>query len=343
MKPIAIHPMPGTFSERWIASCEERGVPYLLVDALAPDIIERLRGASAFLWHFSHGVASHLTIARHVLFAAEAAGLPVFPSFATCWHFDDKVAQKYLLEAVDAPLIPTWAFFDEAQALEWARTATYPLVFKLKRGSGSRNVRLVRSRAEAEQLVRRAFSRGFRASGTVTQEAWKVANHWRKGSLASFLRSVPTRVARRRRMDATLGRERGYVYFQEFVPDNTHDTRVTIIGERAFAFTRDVRPDDFRASGSGRIVYDHDRIDPACLRIAFDLAARLGTQSLAIDFVRGAQGPLVGEISFGYNAKAVYDVGGYWDPALTFHPGAMWPEDAILADVLARVAAGERA
>ena len=39
---------------------------------------------------------------------------------------------------------------------------------------------------------------------------------------------------------------RGYVYFQDFIPDNQFDTRVTVIGNRAFAFIRKVRPGDFR-------------------------------------------------------------------------------------------------
>lgn len=340
MKPVAIHAMAGTFSERWISLCEARGIPYTVVDALRPDIIPRLHDASAFLWHFSHGHAAHLTTARHVLHAAEYAGIPVFPSMATAWHFDDKIAQKYLLEAIGAPLIPTWAFFDAATATAWLDTATFPLVFKLKRGSGSRNVRLVRTRAEAQSLVRQAFGRGFRASGTVTQEAWKVGRAWKKGSLAALLRSLPARIARRRRMDSTLGRERGYIYFQQFVAGNTYDTRVTVIGERAFAFTRDVRPNDFRASGSGRIVYDHARIDPRCITTAFEVADRIGSQSTAIDFMLDERGPLIGEISFGYNAQAVYDVGGHWDRSLRFHPGHMWPEDAILTDVLAKVPSG---
>ena len=51
--------------------------------------------------------------------------------------------------------------------------------------------------------------------------------------------------------------QRSYILWQEFIPDNQRDFRVTIIGRRyAFVFWRNNRPGDFRASGSGLIDYD---------------------------------------------------------------------------------------
>ena len=54
------------------------------------------------------------------MFSVEASGKKVFPDFNTVWHFDDKVGQKYLLEALDLPLVPTWVFYDKTEALQWA-------------------------------------------------------------------------------------------------------------------------------------------------------------------------------------------------------------------------------
>jgi hypothetical protein len=41
-------------------------------------------------------------------------------------HFDDKIAQKYLLEAVEAPLAPSYVFFHKEDALGWISQATFP-------------------------------------------------------------------------------------------------------------------------------------------------------------------------------------------------------------------------
>ncbi len=65
------------------------------------------------------------------------------------------------------------------------------------------------------------------------------------------------------------------------LPGNAFDTRITVIGERAFGFTQNVRPNDSRASGSRDIVYEHG-IDPECIRIGFSIAGRLEFQGMGL-------------------------------------------------------------
>jgi glutathione synthase/RimK-type ligase-like ATP-grasp enzyme len=85
----------------------------------------------------------------------------VFPDFRTAWHFDDKVAQKYLFEAIGAPLVPSYVFFDKQEALRWAELTTFPKVFKLRGGAGSQNVSLVKTKQECIKLIHKAFGKGF--------------------------------------------------------------------------------------------------------------------------------------------------------------------------------------
>ncbi len=70
-------------------------------------------------------------------------GHPHLPDFPTVWHFDDKVAQKYLLEAAALPIPRTWIFWKRDQALAFSRTGSYPLIIKLAGGIVSENVKLV--------------------------------------------------------------------------------------------------------------------------------------------------------------------------------------------------------
>jgi glutathione synthase/RimK-type ligase-like ATP-grasp enzyme len=338
---IAIHRRDDSFSDRWLERCSELKIPHQVVDCHASDIVSRIRSSSALMWHWTHSSPADLLMARAVLSSAELMGLEVFPSIATCWHFDDKVAQKYLLEAAGAPVPRSWTFYELQRALDFVDRAPLPLVFKLRRGAGSTNVRLARTRREAQALARQAFAEGFvPAKGVSTDLKLRLAR--------VRARALPDVVATIKRLPATLNNirrarrestpEKGYLYFQEFLPGNEYDTRVTVIGERAFAFTRNVRPGDFRASGSGSLDYDDRRIDKRCLEIAFDVARRVGSQSMAFDFVRDAVGaPRVVEVSFGYLSKAVHDCPGHWDRGLGWHPGHLWPEDAILDDLLARL------
>ena len=315
----------------------DKGTPFRRVNCLATDVISQCEGLDVLLWHWSQNSPAELLVARQIIASLERKGIGVFPNVKTCWHFDDKVAQKYLLEAIGAPLIPTWVFTNKVDALRWIEGTTWPKVFKLRCGAGSSNVRLVHSRDVAAALCRQAFGRGVPAvAGYLTDmqtrlRKTKDAHHFLE-RLARAPRSLLNVLALRREMH----RERGYIYFQEFLPDNAFDTRITIIGDRAFGFIRANRPNDFRASGSGSIDYERGKIDMRCIDIAFKVADRIGSQSLAFDFLFNPQlEPLIGEISYCYMSSAVHACEGYWDHQGAWHPGHTWPEEAILKDILA--------
>jgi glutathione synthase/RimK-type ligase-like ATP-grasp enzyme len=266
----------------------------------------------------------------------EAGGLVVFPNVNSCWHYDDKVGQKYLLEAICAPLVPTWVFTSNADAEKWIGRAMWPKVFKLRCGAGSANVRLVRTRAEAQALCRQAFARGFPAiSGYFADMQTRLRHAQTSRDLWKALCRAPRMMLRKLVLRRQMPRQRGYIYFQEFVPGNTYDTRITIIGDRAFGARRANRPKDFRASGSGVSFWDPAEVDNRCVDIAFRVAERLATQSLAFDFLFNSQRePMITEISYCYPPYSIHECTGHWDPQGNWHDGHIWPEEAILEDVL---------
>src|SRR5690606_35021033 len=97
-----------------------------------------------------------------LLVSLQTAGKKVFPDFNTVWHFDDKIGQKYLLEAIGAHLAPSYVFYSKKEALSWSETAVFPKVFKLRNGAGSDNVRLAKSREAAVRLINKSFNKGFK-------------------------------------------------------------------------------------------------------------------------------------------------------------------------------------
>lgn len=333
---IGIHDSRGTFSDKWIEVCLERNIPFRRLNCLASDVVQQCAGLDAVLWHWPHNDPTSQLVARQIIASLEARGLLVFPDSKTCWHYDDKIGQKYLLEAVGAPLIPTWVFTSPAEARQWIGTAQWPKVFKLRRGAGSSNVQLVRSTAQAEALCERAFGQGFESvesyfSGLGTRV--KKVRNWREmlTKAGRAHRAIANILTLRRGMQ----RERGYMYFQEFMTANAFDTRITVIGNRAFGFRRMNRPKDFRASGSGLLCYEVADIDPRCVQVAFATADRLQTQSLAFDLLFDATGQVViGEVSYVYLASAVHACQGHWDRSGAWHAGQVWPQTAILDDLL---------
>lgn len=333
---IAIHNRPDSWSVKWLEYCRSHEIDHEVVNCYDCNIMTTLRRFDGLLWHFDHWLGEDLLMARHVVRAAEQMGLAVFPNTATCWHFDDKLAQKYLLESVGAPLVPTYAFFHESDALEWLRGAAYPLVAKLRRGAGSYNVRLLRDYAHAARYCSRAFGRGFSpVPGYLADVGTKVRKVSSPGDFMRGLRRLPGYFRAVLHGKRSLPCEKGYALFQEFLCGNTFDTRIAVVGSRAWGFTRNVRQGDWRASGSGSIDYDLRRIDMECVRTAFATTGAIGAQSMCFDFVRGAGGkPFMVEISYAYQNDAIYKCEGYWDPELRWHEGRMWPEHAILNDFL---------
>lgn len=333
---LAIHHKPGSFSDRWVEYCKENHIDFKMINCLGNNVIGECADASAVLWNWHQEISAEVLIARQVIAALESKNIYVFPNLATCWHFDDKLGQKFLLEAVGAPLVPTYSFFDKAAALAWIDRTEFPKVFKLRSGAGSTNVKLVENRRQAKSLCATAFSQGFVATSAYFADyQTKIRKIRSAKDLWGKISRMPGSLLTKRRQLHLIPRERGYILFQDFMAGNTYDTRINVIGDRAFGFTRGVRPNDFRASGSGRIDYNMEQVDLRCVQIAFEVAKKIGAQSLAFDFVKDAAGyPLIVEISYTYIASAVYQCSGHWDEQLNWHEGHLWPEDAIIADVI---------
>jgi hypothetical protein len=190
-------------------------------------------------------------------------------------------------------------------------------------------------------LVERMFARGLHPKRGLVDTFQAQSRKTR--SVSAFIskaRKIGSYIRERRLTPA----ECGYVYFQEYVPDNDLDTRVTIIGDRAFSFNRLNRKGDFRASGSGKLIYpEPTEVDLEVVKIAFGISYQLGFQSMAYDFVtdKATGRRLLTEISYIFEAQAVRNCQGYFDGNFRWNAGSTWPQDAILDDVLTGLASGQ--
>ena len=341
-KRIGIVEIPGSFSDRWIEYCSQNNILVQLINPFSTHLIDETKGMNGFLWNWNLDDFTASLFARQLIASLSLYGIKTYPNIKTCWHYDDKVAQKYLLDTISAPLAPTWIFYSLGEALDWISATTFPKVFKLRRGAGSANVKIVKTANEARQLCKVAFSSGFNPIPAYTND---LRNKFRqtqkqKTLFEKFIRA-PSVIKSLIRGRKYFPLERGYIYFQEYMADNLYDTRITIIGERGFGFIRRNRPGDFRASGSGLIDSTLENIDQQLLPIAFDIAQKIEAQSLAMDFVYNLhKRPTLLEISYTFAPSAVYQCPGYWDSSLNWHCGHVWPQDAIIEDLLEQGKAG---
>jgi len=331
---IAIHERAGSFSDYWIQYCEDTGIPYKIVDCYADTIIEQMADCDALMWHHHHAIFKDTLFAKQLLNALEQAGKVVFPDHHTAWHFDDKIGQKYLFEAIGAPFARTSVLYDKQEAFQYIANSTFPQVCKLRSGAGATNVRLAKSKQEARRIVRKAFSSGFAQSGRIGFAKEQIAMI-RNGKVrfSNGVLRIGKRLLLGKPYSNLKPREKGYVYFQEYLLGNEFDLRVIVIGEHAYGMKRMVRKGDFKASGSGEFVYDP--LDPSVLKIAFSLASRLKLQAIAFDFVYDKdKKPVVIEMSYGFGTTGSNKCKGFYDKDLVYHPGPFNPFGWMVEHVL---------
>lgn len=319
---IGIHPdrfETPSFSDRWADALRARGAEAEEIDLLSSNPLEGLERFDGIMWRWAHN-PQHKQSAKQILYTIEHyLRIPVFPPAKNSWHYDEKVLQHFLLDALKAPMPKVWLFWYQDQALRWADTASYPVIFKLSCGAGSSNVLKIDTRDEAQRLIGQMFNGGIYPY---------TLNEFARGG------NQPNPPYWKPEFD--------YAYFQEFLPGNAYDTRIIVLGGRAFGVTRENRPGDFRASGSGLIGYDPKRIDLRMVELAFEISKKGGFTSMAYDFLYKAGEPVITEISYTFPDYFVHNSKGYWRPDLSWVEAQMWPQEAQVEDFLQIIRTGSR-
>jgi len=320
------------YIRRFEAILDHNGIDHVRLESDDIDFWDRAAALDLFIFWWRHDNGDQV-IAKTILPILECEMNKIcLPNLRTWWSFDDKIKQYFLLRFHGFPMAQSWIFWDKEKALSWLASAELPVVFKLSGGAGSENVILIKSVSLGTKLIFRMFASGVHS----TKLPWGTVR-WKDFNLARDVRHWGATLIRKARGTPlpALELHKNYVLFQKFLPNNKYDTRVTILGDRAFAFRRLNRSDDFRSSGSGRIVYDTQSIDKRFIEIGFAISEKLKFQTMAYDFLYEENGqPAVCEISYAFVDTAVFNCPGYWDRNLIWHEGHYWPQYCQLVDAL---------
>jgi len=322
------------FLKRYEDILDYNKIDHLRLDASEPQFWQQVSQLDLFIYNWI-SIDNERQIALTIIPIIEKImGIDCYPNMDACWCYDDKIREYFLLKQKGFPIVESWVFWDKKLALEWIKTAELPVVFKLKSGAASSNVVLVKNKASARKLIRKMFGRGIKSrripladsTGRKDFNLYKTIHRWG----GNVLRKI-----RQEDISSHWKRHKNYVLFQRFLPNNDFDTRVTVIGDRAFAIRRFTRKNDFRASGSGKIDYDPHKIGMKCIEIAFEISKAMGFQSMAYDFLYDENGePQFCEISYTYVDTVIYNCPGFFDSQLNWHQGHYWPQYFNLIDAL---------
>jgi len=309
-------------------------IDYIRLDINEPDFWEKVKGLDLFIFNFENTTDQKELAKTIIPVIQNQLNVTCFPDVTTAWSYDDKIKEFYLLKEAGFPVIESFIFWNKDHALRWAQQAKYPMVFKLKAGSQSDNVILVKGKSFARRIIKRMFGRGVNPN----KIAFNLSKTIKDLTIKNIVLNIAIKLYRfYKGIDRypLWDKQKNYVIFQEFQPGNTYDTRITVIGDKAFGFVRYNRKNDFRASGSGKKEYDPSKIDKKSLEIAFQISEHFKYQSMAYDFLYNDQNePVVCEISYTYPSKGIYNAPGYWDRNLEWHVGHYWPQYLYLKDIL---------
>lgn len=322
----------------WEEYCKGNGIDYELVDLLRCDPITVLSDFDVLLWHFGQYNHAEMLEARSILFAAKKMGLQVFPDFNDAWHFDDKVAEMYILKAVEAPIPKSEVYYDKdvlKTDIENGKIS-FPVVGKLRTGSGSHNVKLLKTKQELLRYASKMFSGGFNpAPSLLYKTTSNIRSSHSKDQFMSKLKRAPE-FLRTLAGARHFPHEKDYVYLQQFIPNDGYDMKIVVVGDKCCGFYRPVRTHDFRASGGGEIHYDKDRLTKGIIDSAFRVADALGVQCIGFDYVvnnETGEGVIV-EMSYGFLHTAVLNARGYYDRNCKWHNEPFNPPYDILHNIL---------
>lgn len=225
---------------------------YEIYNIHAQDWLERAQRYDVVVG-FSSCELWHVQELREKYFFLEKfMGKRTYPSPHHIMIYEDKKLEAYIASAADLPFARTHVSYDFEDALQLAEQLRYPVVSKIVPSSASVGTELLNTPRQARKVVQQAFS-----------------PHGRRAHTAAF-------------------RQKNYVYFQEYIPNDGYDIRVMVTGNCAYGYYRKVPGGDFRASGMGLV--EKRALPEEAMRIALRLNSVVKSPMLVVDFVHALNG-----------------------------------------------------
>lgn len=321
----------------WIDYCQEHELNHELVDWRSYKAFDQLAKYDIVVWHYSHYSHDEMLFAPSILSALKASGCRVFPDLNDSSHFDDKVAQAYLLQSlgIDAPI--NYPLHSQSALDDWIeQVGEFPVVAKLRTGSGSSNVMLLSDEKELRKYASKMFNGGINSSPSTL---FKLSSNLKSTrSIEEFknrLKRVPEFLFSRKRAKE-LDKEKGYVYLQQFVDGVDYDLKIAVVGNRLSFVARGTRPGEFRASGGGTLFYDKSLLDRSMIKAAFRAYDILKSDCTGLDMIKDPNTgkPIILEVSYGFSHEAQLGACGYFDREYVWHDEPLNPPYLLLHNLV---------
>lgn len=314
MPRIGIHKDPtelggyhilGSYFLRYKRFLDYNTIPYKVIDLKRSDWIDQCKDLDILIVAYNSEPSRLNELQAKTEILEQFHNVLCYPASKDLWSYEDKCRVFYLINEYGFMHADTFITHDYQEALSFVESAKYPLVSKIKTGSCSRGVELVKDASRAKKIVNQSFGLGRKALWTY-----------------SF--------------------EKDYVYFQEFIHDASYDIRVFMVGDVIAGYRRRMKGDDFRASGVG--ILDRSLLPEDVIQNALAVKDKWDTTILAVDYVDtdGSKQHKIIEasISFGLDYPEYLERDGervfYVNnpDGIQLKEGCFWVQDFILLEMI---------
>lgn len=188
----------------------------------------------------------------------------LIPSYELLMAHEDKGFQEVIKRRKDFGNLKGQYFFDIED-----NSLPFPKVLKTTQGAGSSGVFLVNKKDDLKKIRSSFFKDDIKRRAINGQRKLK-------------LQSSEYRIYKYTKKKFNLFVE------QKFIPDLKHDFKILIFGNRYFVLKRNVKKNDFRASGSGNFEF----VEPPyeVLDFAKEVAKKLGNPYFSLDIAQSEHG-----------------------------------------------------
>jgi len=326
------------YSEKFKEILILNDLPYLLIDPNSDTLVDELKSCSHLIFRHSMGDTDKLIYDSVFNIANNVLNLKCFPDYEIYWPHENKIKEYYLLKSHNVPVLESRVIWNYRHADAFLKETSFPVVAKLPKGAGSSNVIIIKSVREGKTIINQIFNEGVRLRRLKSRSnlaSFSKMGIYKYGRLRLKSNLIDKGLIEDKREYPQWQIQKDTILFQRFLPGNEFDTRITVIGNRAFGFRRFVRENDFRASGSGKIDMDTTKIDRRCVKIAFDVSEKLNFSTMAYDFIYDTnKEPWINEISYGFIDSVLQRCTGFWDKEFIWHNKQNWPQYYQLSDFL---------
>jgi len=237
---------------KYVRFCENNSIPFEVYTIRDYDWLEKAKEFDVIIGFASCAIFD-LEEMRYKYFILETVlKKSCYSSLQNILLYENKFFESELSKIFNFPFITTYISCDKKDAHSLIENLVFPVVSKIVPSSGSIGVELIRTTAEAKRLIRQAFSQNGR------------------------------------KIHIVYARQKNYIYFQKFIPNDGYDIRVIVVGNMVFGFYRKAPKSDFRASGMHN--EEMRSLPEEAIKIARKVYEKINSPLLAVDMVHGLDG-----------------------------------------------------